>query len=143
MPLPLEPMANLQGPDDGISIVCLHCHQPQQAARRAMSIVCKFCHKSLKLEDLPIKDYQARRSIETVGIVTVEKKGQIVSDRVLCGGMVVRGKVKGNVKSNGPVLVGPEAEIRGDVEAPTLAVGPGAILEGQYSIGYPQVPPRK
>jgi cytoskeletal protein CcmA (bactofilin family) len=31
--------------------------------------------------------------------------------------------------------VGPEAEIRGDVTAPTLAVGAGAILEGKYDIG--------
>jgi hypothetical protein len=33
------------------------------------------------------------------------------------------------------VLVGPEAEIRGDVSAPSLAVGAGAILEGKYNIG--------
>jgi cytoskeletal protein CcmA (bactofilin family) len=89
------------------------------------------------MEDLPIKDYQARRSVETCGVVTVEKKGQIVAERVLCGGMVVRGKVKATIKSGGPVLVGPDAEIKGDVLAPSLAVGAGAILEGQYRIGYP------
>jgi Polymer-forming cytoskeletal len=134
MALPLEPIQSSQG-DDRINVTCLYCRQNQQVARRAMSVTCKFCHKSLKLEDVPIKDYQARRSVETCGIVTVEKKGQIVSDRVLCGGLVVRGKVKGNITSRGPVLVGPEAEIKGDVTAPTLAIGAGAILEGQYHIG--------
>jgi cytoskeletal protein CcmA (bactofilin family) len=108
-----------------------------------MSVVCRFCHKSLRLEDLPIKDYQARRSVETCGVVTVEKKGQIVSDRVLCGGMVVRGKVKGTITARGPVLVGPEAEIKGDVRAPSLAVGAGAILHGQYRIGYNDPPEPK
>jgi cytoskeletal protein CcmA (bactofilin family) len=112
-------------------------------ARKALSIVCKFCHKSLRLEDLPIKDYHARRSVETCGIVTVEKKGHIVADRVLCGGMVIRGKVKAAIQSRGPVFVGPDAEIKGDVNAPSLAVGPGAILEGQYQIGYPERPPQK
>jgi cytoskeletal protein CcmA (bactofilin family) len=39
------------------------------------------------------------------------------------------------VESQGPVLIGPEAEVKGDVTAPTLAVGAGAVLEGQYAIG--------
>ena len=41
--------------------MCLHCGKPQEVGRKAMSITCKFCHKSLRLEDLQIKDYQARR----------------------------------------------------------------------------------
>jgi cytoskeletal protein CcmA (bactofilin family) len=67
-------------------------------------------------------------------MVTVEKKGNVITDKILCGGLIVRGKVKGNVTSRGPVLVGPEAEIKGDVTAPTLAVGSGAILDGRYDI---------
>jgi len=43
--------------------------------------------------------------------------------------------VKSAVVSKGPVLVGPEAEIKGNVTAPSLAVGAGAVLEGRYSIG--------
>jgi Polymer-forming cytoskeletal len=143
MAIPLQPIQSSPTGEDGASITCLHCGQSQPASRKALSIVCKFCHKSLRLEDLPIKDYQARRSVETCGVVTVEKKGQIVADRVLCGGMVIRGKVKGTITSRGPVLVGPDAEIKGDVKAPSLAVGPGAVLEGQYRIGYPDPSPAK
>jgi hypothetical protein len=135
MALPLEPIANSQGTDDRINIVCLHCLKAQQVARRAMTVVCKYCHKSLRLEDLPFKTYEARRSIETCGVVTVEKKGHIVADRVMCGGLVVRGKIKADITSRGPVLVGPDAEITGNVIAPTLAVGAGAILEGKYKVG--------
>jgi hypothetical protein len=140
MAIPLEPIPNSPAGDDRTTIICLHCGQSQPAARKALTVVCKYCHKSLRLEDLPIKDYQARRSIETCGVVTVEKKGSIVSDRVLCGGMVIRGKVKATITSRGPVLVGPDAEIKGDVYAPSLAVGAGAILEGQYRIGYEESP---
>jgi hypothetical protein len=143
MPLPLEPIPTPSGGDDGISIICLHCNRPQQVARRALSITCRFCNKSLKLEDLPVKDYQARRSIETCGIVTIEKKGHVVADRILCGGLVVRGKVKAKITSQGPVMVGPDAEIKGDVAAPALAVGAGAILQGQYRIGFPNSPEPK
>ena len=125
----------LPSPSDRQTIVCLHCGKPQEIGRRALTITCRHCNKSLKIEDLAFKAYEARRAIETCGVVTVEKKGNVVSDRVVCGGLIVRGKLKGNITSRGPVLVGPEAEIRGDVTAPTLAVGAGAILDGQYSIG--------
>jgi DNA-directed RNA polymerase subunit RPC12/RpoP len=126
---------------DKTTIVCLYCGKPQEIARRAMTITCRHCNKSLKLEDLAFKQYEARRAIETCGIVTVEKKGNVVSDRIICGGLVVRGKLRGNITSRGPVLVGPEAEIKGDVTAPVLAVGAGAVLEGDYSIGV-EAPPQ-
>ena len=109
--------------------------QAQEVGRKALSVTCKFCNKALKLEDLRFQAYQARRVIDTCGIVTIEKKGNVVADKVNCGGLIVRGKLKGEIQSRGPVLVGPEAELRGDVTAPSLAVGAGAILEGQYKIG--------
>jgi hypothetical protein len=133
--MPDSRLITVSQPDDQATIVCLYCEKPQQVSRKAKSVTCKFCYKPLKLEDLPIKAYEARRAVETCGVVTVEKKGTIVSDRVHCGGLIVRGKVKGNVISRGPVLVGPEAEVNGDVTAPTIAVGAGAILKGHYEIG--------
>src|SRR3954469_1092761 len=125
---------NVPAPDDRQVVVCLYCARPQEVGRKTLSMTCKFCNKSLRLEDLRFKEYQARRTIETCGIVTVEKKGNVITDRIQCGGLVVRGKVKGNVSSRGPVLVGPEAEIKGNITAPALAVGLGATLEGQYNI---------
>ena len=121
--------------DDKATIVCLHCGKMQEVARKAMTITCRFCSKSLRLEDLRFKEYQARRVIETCGIITVEKKGNVIADRVTCGGLIVRGKLRGDILSYGPVLVSPEAEIKGDITAPTLAVGAGAVLEGHYEIG--------
>lgn len=133
---------NVPSPDDRSTIVCLYCNKSQEVGKKALSVTCKYCHKSLKLEDIRFKEYQARRVIDTCGIVTVEKKGNVVTDKINCGGLIVRGKVKGTVVSRGPVLVGPEAEIRGDVTAPALAVGAGAILEGNYDIGpKPESPP--
>jgi hypothetical protein len=129
------PEYNVPSPDERSTIVCLYCNRAQEVGRKAMSITCKFCSKSLRLEDLHFKEYQARRVIDTCGTVTIEKKGNVVADKINCGGLVVRGKLKGTIISRGPVLVGPEAEIKGDVRAPTLAVGAGAILEGKYDIG--------
>ena len=100
-----------------------------------MTVTCKFCYKPLNLKDVVFSRYEARRVIETVGVVTVEKKGNVIADKIHCGGLIVRGKVKGAVTSRGPVLVGPEADLIGDVTAPTMAVGAGAVLEGHYRVG--------
>ena len=121
--------------EDRQTITCLFCGKPQEVGRRAMSITCKFCHKSLKLEDIAIKTYEARRHIATCGVVTIEKKGNAVADKIQCGGLIVRGKVKGTIDSHGPILIGPDAEVKGDVTAPAIAVGAGAVLEGKYLIG--------
>jgi hypothetical protein len=126
---------NLPSIEDRATIVCLHCAKPQEVGRKAKTITCRFCYKSLKLEDIKISQYEARRVIETVGVVTVEKKGWVFTDRIHCGGLVVRGKVKGDITSRGPVLVSPEGEIKGNVSAPSLEVGAGAVLEGFYQIG--------
>lgn len=126
---------NVPKADDRQTIVCLHCDKAQEVGRKAMTVTCKFCSKPLKLEDIPFNKYEARRAIETVGVVTIEKKGNVVADKIKCGGLIVRGKVKGEITARGPVLVGPEAEIKGNVTAPTIAVGAGAILDGRYEIG--------
>lgn len=140
MPPPNEQNLSPGPSGDRATIVCIYCDRPQEVSLRAQSITCKFCYKPLKLKDEAFTRYEARRAVETVGIVTVEKKGNVIADRIVCGGLIVRGKVKGTVQSRGPVLVGPEAEIKGDVTAPSLAVGAGAILEGRYAIGK-QPPP--
>jgi hypothetical protein len=126
---------NVPQVEDRTTIVCLYCEKGQEVSRKALSVTCRFCNKSLKLDDIRFKEYQARRSIDTCGIVTIEKKGHVVADKIHCGGLIVRGKLKGDIHSRGPVFVGPEAEVRGNVIAPSLAVGAGAILDGHYEIG--------
>ena len=132
--------SNIPMVEERATVVCLHCNKAQEVGRKAQTVTCKFCYKPLHLKDIAFNRYEARRIIETFGIVTVEKKGNVVADRILCGGLIVRGKVKGHIQSRGPVLVGPEAEIIGDVTAPAMAVGAGAVLEGKYGIGQSNSP---
>lgn len=130
-------------PEDRQTVICLYCAKSQDISRRAISVVCKHCGKHLKLEDIVIREYVAKRAIETCGVVVVERKGQVVADRVLCSNVVVRGKMKSDIVCRESAFVGNEAEIRGDVSAQSLAVGAGAVLEGYYRIGpttAPQTP---
>src|SRR5947208_10195318 len=96
---------NVPEPEDRMSIICLYCEKPQEISRRAVTVTCKFCSKSLKVVHDPIKDYTARRTVETLDVLTIEKKGTLVASEILVGGLVVRGKVKGRIVSRGPVLV--------------------------------------
>ncbi len=146
MPPNEQPSRPAAASPDTVTVVCLHCGKPQEVGRRAQTVTCKHCYKRLELQDQVISRYEARRAIETTGIVTVEKKGNVIADRIHCGGLIVRGKVKAEVTSRGPVLVGPEADLIGDVTAPTMAIGAGAVLEGHYQVGRmratpPQDPP--
>jgi hypothetical protein len=129
------PQYNVPKLDDVVAVACLYCRAPLEVSRKALTVTCKVCHKPLKLEDVQIKVYEARRHIDTCGIVTVERKAHVVSEKINCGGIIIRGKVKATINSRGPVLIGPEAEIRGNITAPKLAVGAGAILDGKYEIG--------
>src|SRR5690606_7942193 len=131
-----------QGPnEDRMTVICLHCEKPLEVARKSISVTCKHCHKSLTFQDIQYKKYESRRSIETLGVVTIERKANVVSPRIQCGGAVIRGQVKGHITSRGPILVGPEAEVKGNVTAPTIAIGAGAILDGDYRIGPKDTPP--
>jgi hypothetical protein len=116
-------------------IDCLHCGRAQSIARRAITITCKFCNKTLRLEPVSIATHHARRHIETCATVTIEKTGDVFADDILCGSLVLRGRLRGNVVSRGPVTIEAEAELRGDVTAPALSVGEGAVIEGDYRIG--------
>jgi len=124
-----------QSSDDRRTICCLFCHRQQEVARRALSVTCRFCNKSLRLEDIAITHYEAKRLIATCGVIVVEKKGTAVTDAIKCGGLTVRGKVKGTIESQGSVSIGAQADLKGDVTAPSLAVAAGARLEGYYDIG--------
>jgi hypothetical protein len=120
--------------DDHVTIVCLHCNKTQNVGRRAMSIPCRFCQRSLCLENLVFNAYIARRVVETCGAITIEEKGNVIVDRVSCGPLVVRGRLKGNVTARGPITVEARAEVRGSLRGPSLIIAPGARLESDCFI---------
>ena len=75
-------------------------------------------------------------------IVTLPKfaRGQAAEPAVRSGlkrFAATGGKItlEGTVESRGPVRIGAEAEVKGNVTAPTLGVMAGAVLDGKYEIG--------
>jgi hypothetical protein len=123
--------------DDRIAIVCFYCGKEQHVGRRAMSLPCRFCHKSLRVENISLNRYEARKLIETCGSITIENSGNVLADQLTCGSLVVRGQLKGNVISRGPVVLDASACVRGDISAPSLTIIEGARIDGRCRIGPP------
>lgn len=133
MPAPLETKTSA----DQQQIVCYHCGTTQAVSRRAMTLTCRKCSKALQIGDLKIKGYEAKRRVETTGDVLVERKGNIVAEALVCTDLVIRGQVKAKngIRVRGMVMIGAEATVIGDLEAPRVAIGAGATLQGKYCIG--------
>ncbi len=121
-------------------VVCTHCQNQCEVAKRAMSVACPHCRKRLILEDYAIKNYTSVRELVTCGDVVVEKRGHVRA-RIRAGNLTVRGKIQGDVTARGSVKIGKTGHLIGNLEASVLEIEGGAVLEGFLRIGA--APPEK
>ena len=117
-------------------IACTHCGGTSDVAPRAMSIFCPHCRKRLILEDFKIDSYYAVRDFSTCGDIIVEKKGHVVAP-IKVGNLTVKGKVQGHVTARGEVNITKTGWFKGDIEAVSLHIENGAVLDGFVRIGDP------
>ena len=115
-------------------VICTHCEQPSEVARRAMSIFCPHCKKRLILEDFKITSYYAVREFFTCGDILVERKGHVVAP-IKVGHLTVKGKVQGRVTARASVRICKKASFQGELETPVLLVESGATLNAFVRIG--------
>lgn len=123
-----------QKPDK--EVFCTHCGKPTAVARRAMSVFCPHCSQRLILEDFKIKTYYAVRHFATCGDIVVEKKGHVVAP-IVVGNLTVKGRVQGSVHARGHVHICKTGLVKGDLEAMSLDLENGAVLDGFVRIGVP------
>lgn len=115
-------------------VACTHCGGGVHVSLRAMSVFCPHCNKRLILEDFKIDSYYAVREFFTCGDVVVEKKGHVVAP-IRAGSLTVKGKVQGQAAVRGPVEIKKHGSFKGDLQAPSLVVENGAMLDGFVRIG--------
>lgn len=110
-----------------------------------MSTSCPKCYKGLVIEDVVIKTAHAVRKVQTCGKVLVEAKGRLIATSVEAAqGVEVQGVLEGNVVSGGPVRIGPGAQWKGDLKAPSLRVELGArIARGYFVIPDDSLAPKE
>lgn len=115
-------------------VACTHCGEPCDVAARAMSIFCPHCRKRLILEDFKITTYYAVRDFSTCGDIVVEKSGHVVAP-IKAGNLMVKGKVQGAVHARGEVTIGKNGSLKGEIEAASIVVEAGAVLDAFLRIG--------
>ncbi len=115
-------------------VTCTNCGQHTKVARRAMSVFCPHCKQRLVLEDFKIRSYYAVRDFSTCGDIVVERKGHVVAP-IKVGNLTVKGKVQGRVTARGTVNIRKTGSLKGDLEAPSLLIEGGGVLQGFLRIG--------
>jgi cytoskeletal protein CcmA (bactofilin family) len=67
-------------------------------------------------------------------MLTIGETASVVAD-LTANGVIISGKVKGNVLSNGRVELKKTAEVEGDVTSPTFVMEDGAAISGKVDTG--------
>jgi len=99
-----------------------------------MSTFCPHCRKRLILEDFKVDSYYAVRDFSTSGDIVVEKKGHVVAP-IRAANVTVKGKVQGQVTAQGEVKLTKTGYLKGEIEARSLCIEEGAVLDAFLRIG--------
>lgn len=78
-------------------------------------------------------DARFKGSISADGLVVVGDRARVEAD-IACGAVIVHGAVDGSIRARRSVEILPHATVRGEVEAPSLSVEKGAVLEGRSRV---------
>lgn len=76
--------------------------------------------------------------INSKGIVKIDV-GTVVIGNVSCTSVLVAGAVKGNIEVNGPVIIDSTAVVKGDINAKSLQINSGAVVDGHCSLQFADV----
>lgn len=102
-------------------VSCFSCDAKQQLSSAAESTSCPKCGSYIDLRDFKISG-PFGRSIQTQGEVDITSKGDATSQRILCGGARIEGKMRGNMRCTGVVRIKLDGKLIGGVEAGSVVV---------------------
>lgn len=74
-------------------------------------------------------------SISSEGCVKIAQKTVVIGDVTASSG-VIAGAVKGTIDISGPVVIDSTAVIQGDINAKSIQMNNGAVLDGRVSLSY-------
>jgi len=107
---------------------CLHCNSSQKVSSLAKSGSCSHCGHYLDFRDIKV-DGNFSKSIETHGIITITKSGELTSPKVSCAAAIVLGKLNGNLVCSTTAHVRTKGRVMGSIQARALIVEKGSNVE--------------
>lgn len=116
-------------------VQCYLCRHRFEVGCRAESTACPQCGRAVIVGDVNVRQLKPVTSVKTCGRVVVHRKGRVIARTVEAhGGIEVRGALDAKVVSGGPVFIGPKARWKGDCNAPSVIIKPGAKITGFFAV---------
>ena len=114
-------------------VQCYHCRSHICVPATARTASCPACYKGLVLDDLCVREGHAAGRLSTCGKVVVEKRGRAVTRAVeAAAGVEVSGTLEARVLSGGPVHIRKGAHLKGECQATSIIVEPGAVIDRAF-----------
>jgi cytoskeletal protein CcmA (bactofilin family)/endogenous inhibitor of DNA gyrase (YacG/DUF329 family) len=110
------------------NVNCLHCNAGQQVSSLATSGSCTHCGHYLDFRDIKV-DGNFSKSIETHGIITVTKTGELTSPKVSCAAAIILGKLNGNLVCSTTAHVRTKGRVTGSIQARELYIERGSDVD--------------
>ena len=122
-------------PGERHDVHCYQCGHRLQVAGLTRSTVCPGCNRRLVVEDIIVRAYTAVVNLETCGRLIIPRGGQAVAQKrvVALAGIEMDGKLQCRQAITARhARIGPNAEWKGDLQAASLDVKPGAVIHGGH-----------
>ena len=119
-------------------ISCFSCGATQQVSSAAESTQCPKCSSYIDLRDFKISGAFGR-SIQTQGDVVISSKGDVTSQRILCGGATIEGKMRGQMVCTGTVSVKAQDKVLGGIEAQKIVIEKRSQVEFSKPLKSPDI----
>ena len=117
---------------------CFSCGATQQVSSAAESTQCPKCSSYIDLRDFKIGGAFGR-SIQTQGEVIISSKGDVTSQRILCGGAMVEGKMRGQMVCTGTVSIKAQDKVLGGIESARIVIEKKAQVEFSKPLKSPDI----
>lgn len=123
--------AAILGRLSGRSVRCYLCGEWFRTAARAETASCTHCNRQVQVQDMTVRDSAWCSAVTCCGRITVQRRG-IVRARIIvaCHGVKILGRAEGALYCGGPVFIGKEAIFKGSINAPSLEIESGALVDG-------------
>lgn len=114
-------------------VVCHECGHEHAATLELEATLCPACGTGIELRDIEILRHSTRE-IFTQGSVRVGRGAFLNSTRIVCGNLIVEGRVAGKITCSGTVRLRGHGICRSQITAKNLLIDRGSQLRFPYTI---------
>ncbi|GAB4554728.1 MAG: hypothetical protein Tsb0013_17410 [Phycisphaerales bacterium] len=114
-------------------VTCYHCGATLEVGSRAITVSCPACYQRVAVEDVRFRGMQFGGDVRTCGEISIVNRSQVQAKILQASrGVDIRGQVDAGLVAGETVTLGTGSRLRGDCNARTIRIEPGARIEGGY-----------